>query len=115
ELSHCAMPEPITPAQMTAACMTLSVAVRDGVLFLYFSARKKFRIKFCVDSFLPRSTIASSSIRNDSSGEIERVLFMISYARGGAGFPVWRGGASSGEPGVAGAGPSTLRFPARIF
>ena len=53
ELSHCAMPEPITPAPITAACTIFSGDVRD-VPFLYFSARKKLRIRFCVDSRLAK-------------------------------------------------------------
>src|SRR5438477_258328 len=65
-LSHCAMPEPITPAPITAACATFSNCAFD-VPFLYFSARKKLRIKFWVDSVFPRSTIASSSSLSDSS------------------------------------------------
>ena len=41
ELSHCAIPEPITPAPMTAACMTFSPgAVFDG-LFLVFVGQEK--------------------------------------------------------------------------
>ena len=77
ELSHCAMPEPITPAPITAACTIFSGGVRD-VPFLYFSARKKLRMRFCVDSVLPSSTIPSSSNRDDSSGEIDKVLLTIS-------------------------------------
>ena len=114
ELSHCAIPEPITPAPITAACTTFSCGAFE-VPFLYLSARKKLRIKFWVDSDLPRSTIASSSIRSDSSGEIDRVLLIISQARSGAGFPRCREGASCCEPGVPGAPPSKLRFPSPNF
>ena len=114
ELSHCAMPEPITPAPITAACTTFPTAAFE-VPFLYFSARKKLRIKFWVDSDLPSSTIASSSIRSDWSGEIDKVLLMISQARSGAAFPRCFGGARSCDAGLAGARPSNLRFPSRNF
>src|SRR5437867_5498406 len=109
ELSHCAMPDPITPAPITAACTTLLLGVEGP--FLYFSAKKKLRIRFCVDSIFPRSTIASNSVRKDSSGEIERVSLMICQARSGAGFPYRRGARSSCDAELAGARPSTSRFP----
>ena len=83
ELSHCAIPEPITPAPMTAACVTFSAAVFD-VPLRNLSPRKKLRIRFRVVSVSPRSTIASNSIRSDSSIEPAPPLVMISSARAGA-------------------------------
>ncbi len=101
ELSHCAIPEPITPAPMTAACVIFSA----GALLVplrYRSARKKLRIRLWVDSVSPSSTIASSSRASDSSTEPVRLWLMISAARAGAGF--WERGASI-EPGRAEARP----------
>ncbi len=85
ELSHCAIPEPITPAPMTAACATFSPGALDGP-FLYLSARKKLRIRLRVDSVSPSSTMASSSRASESSIELVRLRLMISAARAGAGF-----------------------------
>src|SRR6476661_8437549 len=69
----------MTPAPITAACTIFSVGVREAP-FLYFSARKKLRIRFCVDSVLPSATIPSSSNRSASPGEIDKVLLIISQA-----------------------------------
>ena len=85
ELSHCAIPEPITPAPITAACATFSNCLLE-LPFLYFSARKKFRIRFWVDSVLPRSTIASSSSLSDSSSGFEMQVVMTPRARARADF-----------------------------
>src|SRR2546423_6915546 len=49
ELSHCAIPEPMTPAPITAACEIFSAGVFEEPL-RYLSARKKFRIRFWVAS-----------------------------------------------------------------
>jgi hypothetical protein len=76
ELSHCAMPEPITPAPITAACTIFSAGVFD-VPFVFLREEK------IANQVLRRLRLAeldnpSSSIRNDSSGEIDKVLLMIS-------------------------------------
>ena len=84
-LNHCAIPEPITPAPITAACATFSNCVFE-VPFLYFSARKKLRIKFWVDSVLPRSTIASSSSLSDSSIGLAPPVVITPSARARADF-----------------------------
>ena len=83
ELSHCAMPAPITPAPIIAACATFSNCLLP---FLYFSARKKLRIRFWVDSVLPRSAIASSSSLSDSSTGFAMAVVITPSARACADF-----------------------------
>ena len=106
ELSHWAMPDPMTPAPTTAACTILSMGAGE-VPFLYFSARKKFRIRFCVASVSPSFTIASTSRASDASIVPRRPSVMTLRARAGAAFPVERCAAISPAAG----GAVTCLFP----
>ena len=88
-------------------------ARRLEVPFLYFSARKKLRIRFWVDSVLPRSTIASSSKRSDCSSESTK-FFNDFEARAGAAFPLV---VARRVPAILASAelPSNLRFPSPNF
>jgi hypothetical protein len=76
ELSHCAMPEPITPAPITARARFFRRRSRRSLLV--FLREEKIANQVLRRLRLAKLDNPSSSNRNDSSGEIDKVLLMIS-------------------------------------